>query len=421
MSASNTPNPTPVVSPNGTPVMAPAAPYADESVVVSDSESRGSRASGRGIAKSRARAPRSPLPLAEAPVMMSMAQMTHLLNSVREMTPTPQTSASMAPAPVSNSGRDNFRPVSWTEMPMLECDPLKVDRWFIDFEARMRSSLIRRENWLNVWYTCPKVENKDRDAVMENADVMDYDSLRKFLLETEGPPFPVDFWRDQLGSISATDPNTAVREVNTLLNLHNRAARDAEVPLLKPSNMAYYFIRALPPRFQEALRERLPDARRQPCPYAYLRECAKQLANRAKAYVAAEKTNTVVTGEDRLSDASALLVKKTNKKTQEWRKRMREEEPSDSVLAYINAQVQRATRPTNAPTKRTRMECRRCGRECDGGERCPARNRPCNRCGKLGHWSQACRVKLENQPSGPGRMANPNQLPIRNAGRKDFR
>lgn len=315
---------------------------------------------------------------------------------------------------------DLYRAVNWANMPQFStADPGLIDRWFTQFEGRLSGNAVAEHAWLQRWHQCQLVDAKYKEmAIQHAAEIRDYPTLRRYFLDTYGPPFPTDFYKSRMYGLRDSTPVEAKDELDALLTVHNRAARDEGLSPMKPANLVYCYIGALPGALQDRLMEKLPDALDKECPYKYLCSVAATMARkRTTAYLAVAPEE-----ESGAEDGNTLLVRGKSKKQRQFQESLRRQSrpqppptrPSqcdleramvslaESVGRLTGGRRNRFTPQAPMPTGPT---CPTCGRSgCGGGTTCPAFGKICNGCGRKGHFRTVCRSvpNANHTPMKPG-------------------
>jgi len=300
--------------------------------------------------------------------------------------------------------------VSWATLSELStAEPDHLDKWFVEFETLLTATRVPSGDWLEKFVECPKVpehlKSRVREEVAEGPE-FDYATLRRTLLTEFGPIEPVAFFKRKMHHLKCPTATEAKQQLTTLLELHNRAARDHEDGKLHPRSLCYCFMDALPPSLGQHLKANYALA-------AMNSQPLEQLFKMAKA-----KEDAADPGD------SAFL-------TASWpdsRKRNRSPPPSPnsppSITAALALLAQRLdcledpSRSGQPRGKASRSACQGCGGGCDQRSSCPAQDKECFRCHRVGHFGAVCK-------SGPPSFARPtfarSEPPQSQVGNRNFR
>lgn len=357
--------------------------------------------------------PTTPMMLTPEMLAQIAAVAASMMHQMQPITPPPPS----VPAAIAQiaQNQEASRGLPWASVPKFSTEkPGEVDRWFCQFENVVRGANIRETSWLQRWHQCSQVEASDKEAACQEASITDYTSLRLFFLRKYGPKYPTEYFRQEMHDLTADSAQEAKKELNRLLNLHNRAAGDSELPTMRPWQLVYYFLNAVPAGMRAALQQKLPDAKDKPCPYEYLADCASAVKPASRLLMLEDQ----VAGDDELEepdDGCNFFVRgKQSRKQREFQRSMRGDQRNqrsseERLLALLEERLRRPM-DQRPPAKRLRGACPNCGGACASREVCPARNGKCNSCGKMGHWAKVCRAQ-RRPPRGMAQ--NPNEIPMK--------
>ena len=164
-----------------------------------------------------------------------------------------------ASAPQRPDSRPTYK-VTWTNLSALStAEPADLDKWFMEFETRLRSTPVPESKWVEKFVECPTVPEHLKSRVREEhatpapSAELTYGALRTKLLEEFGPIEPVAYYKRRLHHVKGATASEVKEQLSTLLELHNRAAEDHEEGKLQPRSLCYCFIDALPPALGQHL------------------------------------------------------------------------------------------------------------------------------------------------------------------------
>ena len=345
-------------------------------------------------------APATITPSLEATLARLLEVMTTLVASPPAPAPAPVPVPARSPGPAR---------LNW-HLPELSTNAAEsIDKWFLDFESFLTGQQIKPTEWLSRFVECPAVpsnlKSRVRAAMVEDLTaapaqpgvVGDYATLRRSILEESGPTMPVPLYKRRMASVRCATAQEAKDRLTSLLELHNRAAEDAEMAKLQPAELCYNFIDALPAPLKRHLEANFAIAATQDQPLEHLYKMAvaqESLEEPASTFFA--DPNVPAANED------VLLARHDRKRFKGNRQ--------GHVLAMEQRRVVAPSRP-----------CSGCGGNCASRVACPAHGRTCHNCGMDGHYASVCR-KSRGPATGLSNVAprpqngNPNFAP-----RRDFR
>lgn len=362
--------------------------------------------------------PLTPLTLTPEILAQIAAVTASMMQQMQTPAPPPTPAIPAAIAQIAQN-QEASRGLPWSSVPKFSTEkPGEIDRWFCQFENVVRGANIRESSWLQRWHQCSQVEASDKEAACQESSISDYGTLRRYFLSKYGPRYPTEYFRQEMHDLTADSAQEAKKELNRLLNLHNRAAKDNELPAMRPWQLVYYFLNAVPTGMRSALQQKLPDARDKPCPYEYLADCASAVKPASRLLVMADKEQESDEPEGTPKDGHNLFVRgKQSRKQREFQRAMRgqprHDHAEERLLALLEERFRRPAGP-QPPAKRLRGSCPHCGGGCASREVCPARNGKCNSCGKPGHWAKVCRTQRRPMHN---MGQNPNEVPMRDGPR----
>lgn len=323
-------------------------------------------------------------------IMMSQEQFTQLLhvfhNTHRPLVP--------------------VKAVHWSGLSELStAEPESVDKWFLEYETRLRAAGVVEEQWVTKFVECPSVPEHLKSRVRgEQLEVGEgreftYAKLRVKLLEEFGPLQPTAYYKRKLHHLKCGSATEAKEAMLTLLELHNRAAKDAELGLLSPRELCYCFIDAVPQGLSRHLEANYALVADSP-------SALEQLFKMAKAKESTESGDTVLVASSRSRSSS---VQDTSPSPQPRRSRSRTSNRDDlaSAIALLAQQLNNGSAEQEHRFKVPRIQCQGCGGTCTDRTLCPARGKECFRCHRIGHFGSACRN--QNLMQGNGGNAAGNQ------------
>ena len=281
--------------------------------------------------------------------------------------------------------------LSWTDFPKWpgKCD--RVDAWFQSLEAKLKASRIPEEKWASKLMECPKIgdELKRRLAGLEDST---YEGIRRHCLSTYGPVDPVGFFRSQMFSVKGTTREEVMEKLEDARALHNRAARLAKKTEWEDEDLLYPFVNAFPEAIATKLRQEMASAIRNGNPL-------QELVSRAPSI------GDVVPEEDKGKELP--LVGQVEVKNIKKRK------AAEVDLVAEVQELKKLVKANRVPSQPrppivARRPCFKCGGTCAGSAACPASNRTCFNCGKVGHMANTCRAP--RRPPRPGMRPSSQQL-----------
>jgi hypothetical protein len=293
----------------------------------------------------------------------------------------------------------NAGKVAWGSMSELStADASKMDKWFIEFESRLQSQQVPRDQWTARFVECPSVPENLKSRVRQNGNNVHvpYEDLRRQLLNEFGPTDAVSFFRRRLHTVRCSSAAEAKETLSELLELHNRAATDALREQLTPKDLCYCFIDSLPKDVSDHLEANFGLASLSDQPLEHLFKMA-----RARERVAFNSSSLL------LADASSAFAAPPTP-------------PVESPVEQELLALFRRAIGGMPPQKQARYACYGCGRSCPDRRQCPAQNARCNSCGKIGHFASVCRSARAPSASGNPNFApqrspsNPNSAPQQN-------
>lgn len=300
-----------------------------------------------------------------------------------------ESSRTPVPTPAPQSALRSLRWEGLDEFSTAE--PAKIDRWFSQFEGKLKGANVPERDYLPQWHSCPRVDQKYKEDMAELAEVTNYATLRQHYLTNFGPFLPTEFYRQEMHKAKFDNPSDAVEELTKLRMLHNRAARDAGMVEVTDKQLYYYFIASLPKNYRTYLESKLPDSRRQENCFKYICDAAASVSLGVPTLNMVEQTE-----HDSLEPTENLCVFRRT-----------------GAARPTFAKPQFTPKPSIGVKRPAGQGCQRCGKQdCDGGERCFAQGKTCHFCKMRGHLSTVCRKK--SRTAGPSRPfgGNPNQEPV---------
>ena len=200
------------------------------------------------------------------------------------------------------------------------------------------------------------------------------------------------YHRQEICNIQGSTSEPVREQLDELLTLHDRAARDEGLLTLRPSDLVYAFIKAFPPTVARALSKNVGLV-------ADMKDPLEALTRMAPASEAANEMEPV----------AAV----TESEVPRQKKRVRATDEEDDVLmkiaALLDERGSREGRPAyGARGENNAVECGQCGRpRCDCTTACAARGQKRYRCGGLNHFGRQCRFGTE--PSSAARYSPSNR------------
>lgn len=287
------------------------------------------------------------------------------------------------------------RDVKWADVkpyPGL-CD--RLDAWFAAFERKLKTSKLSEDHWGQRFFECPKVGDELK-RVLSDAGRTSYAEIRGFLLDRDGPLDPLGFFRSEIHRVTGTTRREVCSKLTDLLALYNRAARDAGKETWSERDLIYPFINAFPASVGKHIRESLKLALLQPDPFMIIVDRAPE------------------TSETPQDEEPALLTAVTETRIT---KRPRPED-ADLIASIEGLRKDLRTRDQTGPRRTRERICIRCGGTPHTAALCPARDRTCRNCQKIGHYASQCRTQTADRDDPRNNTRNSNSQPI---GRRPFR
>lgn len=290
------------------------------------------------------------------------------------------TEASQAAARVTLTqpaqGPTIVRTIHWNNMPALSAaEPEKIDSWFIEFETRLRAAAVFESDWIQKFMECSVVPESFRASLRATPEIQDartYGDFRRAILKKHGPVMPTAYFKLKMHQLRCETAAEAKEQLEMLLVLHNRAAKDAGIAELQSSELAYCFIVALPQPVGRALHANFALAADSENPLERLYQMAKGTENSATAtFLAAPEAPPA---EESLPGGAAA-----------------------ELVALLAQALKKEARPAprrplpTAKRPRTGGNCNGCGGHCTSRANCPASSVSCNKCGRQGHFARVCR------------------------------
>ena len=291
--------------------------------------------------------------------------------------------------------------LQWNDFPKWpgKCD--RIDAWFQNLEAKLKAGRIPEDKWAGKLMECPKIGDELKRRLNGLQDHT-YEGIRKHCLAIYGPVDPVGYFRSQIYSVKGTNREDVMEKLEDARALHNRAARmETGRAEWDDRDLLYPFINAFPEEVATKLRQELAGAIRNGNPL-------QELVSRApsQADFAAE--------EEKVIPLVGQIEGRSQKRTAEDPLVAEIRELKRAFKSSMAANRQRPSQPPQPPTAGRRQpaagqRCSKCGGSCAGPADCPAQNRECFKCGKLGHFRSACR---DRAPPGraPYAQGRPKQL-----------
>lgn len=244
------------------------------------------------------------------------------------------------------------------------CD--RLDAWFADFECKLKAKKVDPSQWGEKFFECPRVGDELK-RIISDAGHSSYQDVRRFCLERDGPLDPVGYFRNEIHSVRGTTRREVRAKLTDLLALHNRAARDVHRESWSERDLIYPFIGAFPPEIGKDLRSCLKIALLHPDPYALITDRAPDAQEQQKE------------SEPALLAAVALPPNK------------RHRDENSAVVAAIES-LRKDLRPSlTGGNGRGNRNCTRCARPAHNLDECPARDKTCHKCQRIGHFAICCR------------------------------
>jgi hypothetical protein len=276
--------------------------------------------------------------------------------------------------------------VNWGDMAELDLSkPGEIDRWFVAFEGKMGSCNVDRTDWSAKFVNSSKVSAEIKNEVSTHG-LRQYEEVRQWILQRHGPKFPLGYFRDRMHQVRGQSREGVRRDLEALLTLYNRAAEDhiSRPTLMTQADLVYPFIRAFSVETQEYLGRQLTIASRDVDPFEVIFGHAPSKEDTERKV---ESTLAAAITESKVVDKTPNELKEENKSTTRRGKRSAPETALIAAIQKLTTTVaaQKAAQPGRNP-------CSQCGRQCLGGQNCPAFGKICNKCHRLNHFSVACRT-----------------------------
>lgn len=299
--------------------------------------------------------------------------------------------------------------VTWGDLPTLDLSKEgEVDAWFLAFENKMRASGVPERQWHTKLEACPRFpqELKSKFTPLELGA---YPLMRQRVLQTHGPIVPLPYYRHRIHHVRGEYREPIRRQLDTLLELHNRAARDANVPPYGELDLSYAFVYAFPPAVAARLAPQLAMARLSPEPLEVLYRLApsENEATQNAVFAAVSQAQVPEASLDEDMEGPVLAA------VSRTRRGKRAAPTLESALAPALAAVAKSLSAlAPRPVKRPRGHCRNCGGSCTSRDQCPAQGRECHRCHKMNHYASVCQsapASDPNQVNAPAVRPQPNR------------
>lgn len=265
----------------------------------------------------------------------------------------------------------NFeRSLTWSDLKLYPgaCD--RADAWFVSFEQKLKARRVNEDSWGEKFIECPKVGDELKRTIGE-AGHTEYKAIRLFCLDRDGPLDPVGYFRHEIHKTKGTNRKDVCEKLTDLLALHNRAARDAGKEVWSERDLIYPFIAAFPQTVAKHIRGGLKIALMQPNPFLILVHRAPE-------------------AEEQPSAETLPLINSVQPEVVADKKRVRED---DQLIAAIQ-DLQRDVRSSRLAVARApAQDCNRCGGSAHAIGSCPALNKTCRVCQKMGHFAVCCRAR----------------------------
>jgi len=284
--------------------------------------------------------------------------------------------------------------VNWANLSELStAEPENLDKWFLEFETRLRSMGIPEATWVEKFVECPSVPEHLKARVREEEETAtpftsdpSYAELRRKLLKEFGPTEPVAFYARRLHHLQCATASEAKEKLTTLLELHNRAAKDSERGTLQSKDLCYCFMDSLPTPLRQHLEANYPLASVSDQPLEKLFKMAK-----AKEAADGFPGSTFYASSTNLPRSPPAIPAEV---VPGPRKRPRSNDSRIASALTLLAQrlggADFGPRGQRGPARQG--SCQSCGRSfCESRETCPARGRECYRCHQVGHFGSVCR------------------------------
>lgn len=243
------------------------------------------------------------------------------------------------------------------------------------------------------------LKSRVREELAAPANDLAYSELRKRFLKEFGPIEPIAFYKRRLHHLQCATASEAKERITSLLELHNRAAKDEEgESALRPKSLCYCFMDALPVTLRKHLEGNYSLASTDPQPLEKLFKMAK-----------AKEDADCVTENAFLTQTCSGRVEAAGKP----RKRSRATSDNASLSNVLTLLAQKLDRgPARRPPGNP---CPNCGRAtCFSPSMCPAQGRECYRCHKTGHFGNVCRSTAgTGAPRAPGQFNGNGQRSFR--------
>ena len=339
-----------------------------------------------------ARTPTRPPPT----VSLSNEQLVLLLAQVqeaREATPT-------SPAPRAVA----YGAVNWRDMALLDvAKPGEVDKWFVNFEVKLKAARVPEEVWVEKFEECPCVPQAVKVVVGGEEDAS-YANIRKRVLKEFGPKLPVGYFRQRITHVKGTTREVVRKELEELLQLYNRACRDAGIAEYTKADLLYPFIGAFPEKVSADLMRDLGLVASLPDPFEQLFfRAPTELTSPGALLAAVEDTPAPITQPPVAAPDTATIAAIVAQTVDKMDRRRNN----------YQAPPQRRNDPMvrrQAPPKRQMRICEGCGGTCLRPQECPARGKTCYHCGGMNYMAHVCRKKLAGFPRTT--PLRPQQQPV---------
>jgi hypothetical protein len=196
--------------------------------------------------------------------------------------------------------------------------------------------------------------------------------------------------------VKGTTREEVLEKLEDARALHNRAARMAGKHEWDDGDLLYPFVNAFPEAVATKLRQEMATAIRNGNPL-------QELVSRAPS------VGDVVAEEDK----ELPLVGQVEDKGKSPKKRKAAEPDLVAEIRELKKVIKSSSVPNKSwsrtPSQTGKRLCRNCGGACAGSAACPAQNRTCFNCGRLGHMKQCCRAP-PNRAQRTGAGSSPQQL-----------
>lgn len=192
---------------------------------------------------------------------MSEDQLTRLMASMR---------GASLPAPREKADERFIRSSDWETLKEFPGRNDYLDEWFVSFEGLMAANRIPMSAWTSRLFECPKLSQPYKKFNQGES----YQDIRLNFLKKYGSKLPVQFFRYKLHHVKGEDRDSVNDQFVKLLELHNRASRDENKPLLAEEDLLYALCQAFEGDNQDVMLRNLSMATKDENPFQYLLETA---------------------------------------------------------------------------------------------------------------------------------------------------